>query len=377
MRILQVTPVYYPEVKFGGPPRKIHGLSQGFQKRGHDVQVVTFHSEHPQLSEVRDVESVKVTYLPWIGKGTKQWPVKKAALVQLIKQADIVHCYGLYNFICPPASRMGAKYGKAVVLEPLGMYKPKARSLLAKRLYHALYTNKMLVEARSVICASEAEKTELMSVIPAEKLTVRRNGIDVSEYQGLQKSKIFRDKQGIPSEAFLILFMGRISPIKNLEQLIHAFANAAIQNGYLVMVGPALEPGYTKELNGLVQSLNLTRTVKILEPLYDKEKLEALASADLFVLPSLSESFGNAAAEAVAAEIPVLLTDTCGIAPVIHGKAGLAVECSVAGLTQGLKECSNPIRVEELTAGRSAVIEQLSWEQPITQTLELYAKLLQ
>ncbi|MDB6053885.1 MAG: hypothetical protein JWN25_1408 [Verrucomicrobiales bacterium] len=376
MHILQVSPVYYPEVKFGGPPKKIHGLSQGFQKKGHDVQVVTFHSEYPKLSEVRLVDSVEVTYLPWFGRGTKQWPMKLSPLESLVEGADIVHCYGLYNFICPPASRLGVKHRKIVVLEPLGMFKPKARSLLAKRLYHALYTNRMLREAKSIICASDAEKTELESVVPPGKLTVRRNGIDVSEYQNLRKTGAFRKKNGIAETSFLMIFMGRISPIKNLGQLIKAFSTAAVPDAVLLLIGPALEPNYANELNGLIEALKLRNQVRILPPLYDHDKLDALASADLFVLPSLSESFGNAAAEAVAAEIPVLLTDTCGIAPIIHGKAGLAVECSVEGLSHGLREFSDKKKAYLLCSGRAEVIRHLSWEQPINQTLELYQSLL-
>ena len=91
----------------------------------------------------------------------------------------------------------------------------------------------------------------------------------------------------------------------------------------------------------MIESLHLQESVRLIGPIYDQDKLAALAATDLFVLPSLSESFGNAAAEAVAAGVPVLLTDTCGIAPMIHERAGLAVPLGMASLAAGLRTMMN------------------------------------
>ncbi len=104
-----------------------------------------------------------------------------------------------------------------------------------------------------------------------------------------------------------------------------AFAQANLPKARLVLVGPAEEGQYEARLRSLITGRAIAGRVLMPGPLYDDEQRAALASADLFVLPSLNESFGNAAAEAVAAGVPVLLTDTCGIAPLIHQRAGLAV----------------------------------------------------
>ncbi len=167
---------------------------------------------------------------------------------------------------------------------------------------------------------------------------MRGNGIDLETFQKLPSPSAFRAQHTVPAGVRLILYMGRISPVKNLKQLILAFHQAHIPNTRLILMGPSLEPEYESQLQKLIKMHGLCETVQLLGPLYGDSKLAALAAADLFVLPSLSESYGNAAAEAVAAGIPVLLTDRCGIAPLIHEKAGLAVALGVESLADGLRQ---------------------------------------
>src|SRR5205823_8556264 len=85
-----------------------------------------------------------------------------------------------------------------------------------------------------------------------------------------------------------------------------------------------------------------------------------------------NESFGNSAGEAVAADVPVLLTNTCGIAPLIDQRAGLAVSLGVKSLAEGLKVMLDPAQRAVLTARRQYVKRELSWDAPIQQTIELY-----
>ncbi|NJN84510.1 MAG: glycosyltransferase [Caldilineaceae bacterium] len=118
----------------------------------------------------------------------------------------------------------------------------------------------------------------------------------------------------------------------------------------------------------LAQELGVADRVRLTGARYGQDKLAALAAADLFVLPSTFESYGNAAAEAVAAALPVLLSDGCGIAPLIHGRAGLAVPPTVEGLGMGLAALlGDEPRRAALTRGRADVITQLSWDEPLRQ----------
>jgi glycosyltransferase involved in cell wall biosynthesis len=376
MQILQVTARYYPELQFGGPPQKIHALSRGLQRRGHKVRVVTLHSTR-RAAQGADQEGIEVRYLPWMGRGAWQVPLGMGTLAAAIRQSDVVHCYGLYNLLCPTATFLACRARRLVVLEPLGMYIPRARSLWAKRLYHGLFTSWMSRSAARVVAASPGEMEELAELVESRRLVLRRNGIDLEAFQALPSPDGFRVAHGILDDERVILYVGRISPIKNLEQLVQAFHDASLERSRLVLVGPALEPDYARNLADLIAKLGLDGRILLTGPLYGDDKLSALAAADLFVLPSLSESYGNAAAEAVAAGLPVLLTDTCGIAPQIDGRAGLAVPVGVSTLAEGMQTLMEDERKrDELTEQRSEVLRELSWDEPLTQTEHLYERIL-
>jgi len=376
MRILQVTARYYPELQFGGQPQAIHGLSRGLDSRGHLVQVVALHST---LRAGRDVnqDGVEVHNLPWMGKGVWQVPLGMGTLAAAIRNSDVVHCYGLYNLLCPAAAFLARRAGCPFVLEPLGMYIPRARSFWAKRLYHRLFTFWMSGTAARVIATSPREMEELAELVESRRLVLRRNGIDLVPFQDLPPAGGFRAAQGILDGERVILYIGRISPIKNLGQLVQAFHDVSLERTRLVLVGPALEPDYALDLAGLVAKLGLDGRVVLTGPLYGEDKLSALAAAELFVLPSLSENYGIAAAEAVAAGVPVLLTDACGIAPQIDGRAGLAVPVGVSSLTAGLRTLmEDEEQLDSLTKRRGEVLQELSWDEPLTQTEQLYEAML-
>lgn len=373
MRILQVTPVYYPELQFGGPPQKIHALSRGLAARGHQVQVVTLAHGQRSASHQTAVEGIPVQYLPWVGRRAWQAPVSWQPLVEAVRWAEVVHGYGLYNLLCPLAAWQAQRQGKPFVLEPQGMAVARAGNLPIKRLYHRSFTAYMLRRAAAVIATSPAEAADLSAVTPADRLVVRRNGIDLEQFGALPPGNGFRRRHGIPNGAPLALFVGRISPIKNLEMLLRAFAEADVPDGRLALVGPMLEPDYAAHLRAVCTELALDDAVVFTGPLYGADKLAALAAADLFVLPSLFESYGNAAAEAVAAGLPVLLTDTCGIAQQIDARAGQAIPVDQTAMASALRSLMTDANQRAIvTRHHSDVLAELSWREPLDQMERLY-----
>lgn len=375
MRILQVT--IYADAKFGGPPQKIHALCRGLANHGHQVQVITFRSRQSAGKHYEGLPGVRVQYLAWLGRSLWQLPLNLKRLWQAVRQTDVIHCYGLYDLLCPLATCFARHLKRPYVLEPLGMYVPRAGNTRAKLLYHRLCTKPMARGAAKVIATSPAEVEELTGLVESEKLVLRRNGIDLDEFQGLPAPAAFQKAHGIAPDERVVLYMGRISPIKNLEMLISAFKRAALARTRLFLVGPSLEPSYEARLKCLITELGLNNQVVLVGPLYNEAKLAALAAADLFVLPSEYESFGNAAAEAVAAGVPVLLTETCGIAPLIHGRAGLAVPVTVEALADGLRIMVEDNANRQAWLGqRDEVLKELSWEAPLQATEELYETII-
>lgn len=379
MRILQVT--IYGELKFGGPPQKIFALSEELVQAGHQVTIATFHSQKPRgSSEIRN--GVRVLFLPWRGRLLWQLPLGLRALRREVRRCDVVHLYGLYNLLCPLTALLARQVGKPYLLEPLGMFVPRAGSHKIKALFNRAFTWPMARGAARIVATSPAEQEELQVLAPSnhgsQKLVLRRNGLDLEAFRDLPDPRDLRRRWNIGPDERLVLYIGRISPIKNLEMLVTAFQMAALENARLVLVGPSLEPDYALRLQVLVARLGLEHQVLVAGPLYGVEKLAALSSADLFVLPSQYESFGNAAGEAVAAGVPVLLTEGCGIAPLIHERAGLAVPATQEALADGLRIMGGDSKKRAALVGRRAeVLEELSWEEPLRLSEQMYQAVVQ
>lgn len=150
---------------------------------------------------------------------------------------------------------------------------------------------------------------------------------------GCKKDKIVYIPNSVPDEFFKInisnlngkkiLFLGRISPIKYLETLIRAIGLLKDQNISLDIVGPR-EEEYYKGLKQLVENLKLENVISFKEPVYDlKDKIKAIQSADIFVLPSKSEAMPQALIEAMALGRIVIASDNRGAKDIVqHGENG-------------------------------------------------------
>ena len=138
----------------------------------------------------------------------------------------------------------------------------------------------------------------------------------------------------------LLLFLSRIDPKKGLELLLPAFAqlHAAFPEARLVIAGNG-EEGYTETLQRMARALGVAEQVVWTGYLAGEEKLAALAAAEFFVLPSYSENFGIAVVEAMAAGLPVVISDQVGIHhEVSQAGAGRVVPCNSDALADALAE---------------------------------------
>jgi glycosyltransferase involved in cell wall biosynthesis len=177
----------------------------------------------------------------------------------------------------------------------------------------------------------------------------------------------------------VILFLGRLSSKKSPDLLLEAFASltkeAEGKNLRLVFAGPD-EGGMRSLLEENAAQFGVSTRVLFAGPIFGEAKWAAYRDADLFVLPSQNENFGNTAAEATAAGTPVIVTEQCGIAPLLSGVAGLVVRHDAGALASAIKSVmSEPGLRERLEAGCSQVTARLGWEEPVRQMETLYNKL--
>ena len=242
MHVLQVTSTYYPQLQFGGPPQQIHALSQGLSSRGYQVEVLTLSPEVPRKNKTVLVEGIPVRYLAWAGTGNRQLPLHPGLLADAVHWAEIIHCYGLYNLLSPAVAFFAQRNEKPFIVEPMGMAVVRTGHRSLKRLYHRLFTTRLLHHATCVIAGSPPEAAELATIVDSNRLVLRRLGVDLSRFDSLLPDGAFRQRLGIRPDEKIVLYIGRISPIKNLAALVHAFSRANLQGTRLVLVGPMLEP---------------------------------------------------------------------------------------------------------------------------------------
>jgi glycosyltransferase involved in cell wall biosynthesis len=393
MRILNVTASYEPFLEFGGPPVKVHALSEGLAKRGHSVTVLTpdwgleqrlrknesLAAERNPFGRQRDQNGVRAIYLPtWLRRRALSWnPAVKRFCRARLQEFDVVHIFGLYDLLGPSVAKACRARGLPYVVEPIGMFLPIVRNIWPKRMYHALLGRRLLRGAAAVIATSEQEAEELSSGgVPPSKLTLRRNGVD-PPYSWPERGT-FRRGRGIPSGASMLLFLGRLSWKKSPELLLKAVAELSSEvqgkTVSLVFAGPD-EGGVKKQLLQMASQWGIAGSVCFSDAVYGQDKWAAYQDADVFVLPSQNENFGNTAAEAVVAGTPVIVTEQCGVAPLLAERAGLVVAHNASALSGALARLlGEPGLRDRLARGCAEVAEHLGWDEPVRQMEALYAQ---
>jgi glycosyltransferase involved in cell wall biosynthesis len=394
MRILKVVQAYYPFQEAGGPVVKVRALARGLSRRGHDVTVLTadlglaargepnLKFERCQLGWRSEQDGVKVIYLSTLAhcRALTINPRVIGFSRALHRGFDLVHVYGLYDLIGPVVGSSCRRQGIPYVIEPMGMFRPIVRSIWLKQLYHRLPGKAFIVGARFLIATSDQERQELIdgNIDPA-RIIVRRNGVDVPE-KVLERGS-FRRQWAIPENAKCVLYLGRLVSKKSPDLLIEAFSQWQKKSGdaadsILVLAGPDEGDGYVPRLKQMAEQLGLRDRVRFVGPLYDDAKWQAYRDADVFVLPSQNENFGNTAAESAACGTPVIVTEACGIASFVKS-AGLVVPHNSGELKRALAEIlDDPARRQRYREGCADMTRSLSWASPISENEKLYERCL-
>jgi glycosyltransferase involved in cell wall biosynthesis len=381
LRILHVVASYFPAVRYGGPIRSVRGLAAALVRRGHEVQVYTTNVDGDSVLDVPtdrpvDLDGVAVHYFPVPALKRLYWsPRLGRALREQVGGFDVVHIHAVYLWPMLAAARAAARAGVPYVIAPRGMLIRDVivrKSRWVKETWINLFERTSLDRAAAVHVTAELEGAELKALgLPARHIACIANGVDwPREYPPLAAGPFAR----LPER--YVLFLSRISWKKGLDRLIRAWQ--WVRDVPLVIAGNDDE-SYQPELVELAHSLGLAARVLFVGPAGDADKWALYERAELFVLPSYSENFGNVVAEAMSMGCPVVVTPEVGIAPLVASMgAGVVCDGAPEALSKTITELlRDPERRREMgRRGKEGAQAKLSWNGVAAETEELYRYML-
>jgi len=296
-----------------------------------------------------------------------------------IKKFDIIHLHNYRTF----QNVILAYYAKLLnipyVLQAEGSLKTFYQKKNSKILFDFFFGNQMIKNATKVIAVSEQETKQYLQLgVPNDKIVIIPFAIDPEEYTHLPDMGSFRKKYSIQRNTKIILYIGRIHKMKGLEILLSAYSEYVTINPDVLLVIAGPDDGYLDELNRLIKELHLDKKIIIPGPLYGPQKIEAFSDADIFILPSYHDDFGITALESMACGTPVIITDRCGAAEVVHNNGGLVINYDKNSLINAMTTLlsDNNLRIKYSELGRKIVLSNYNWNDIVGRLEKCYESCL-
>ncbi len=398
MKILQVIASLAP--RYGGPSVACPALCRELARRGHRVAIYTTNTDGHTTRDVpldKPVwdQGVEIRYFPGRSAPGEYNPSLALwrALDQTAQRFDVAHIYSVYGFSTLAGAHHCRKHGVPYVLHPHGSLDPflLRRHRFRKRVYTALFARRGFEHAAAILFNSREEMRLAVNgsrsvasvgrVPQAVRLAVVYVGVEDVWFHdpGAAARERVRKKFGLSGRRLLVFF-GRLNFKKGLDLLARAFSLIGREhdNIHLVLAGPDTE-GYGKKVRKWLQEGQVLEKTTFTGALEGVERCALMREAEVFVLPSFSENFGQAVAEAMACNTPVVISDQVNIWPeVAEAGAGMVVPCEpqqLAGAVRTLLD--NPTLGKRMgSQGRQLVEKKMTWKVVGDQMLQLYHELL-
>lgn len=272
-------------------------------------------------------------------------------------KCKILHNHSLWMLPNVYPARAIEGTGCKLVISPRGTLSDKAlqQSSLLKRMVRPFLFEPAVRNATAFHATSEQEYLDIRARGFDQPVAVLPNGVDVPDYISPKKNAL---KQ--------LLFLGRIHPIKGIENLLQAWRKVqGLHTDWKLTIAGPDNGGYLTHMKNLAIELRLER-VEFIGPVYGEEKLRAFRNSDLYVLPTHSENFGMTVAEALAAGTPTIVTKGAPWQGLEKECSGWWIDIGVDPLVLALEEVLS-LPVDSLRKkgqrGRDWMIRDFSWEK--------------
>lgn len=377
MRILQVIP-YFSPLHGGGSINVAYNLSKHLAKRGHEVAIFTTDFEHDN-EYIHSLDGVRVVPFHCIANIGMMLisPEMKGQLRKEIMNFDVIHMHNFRSYQNNVVYHYAKKYGIPYILQAHGSVLPFFQKQRLKKIFDLIFGYRILRDASKVIAITKTEVEQYKKMgVDGDKIGIVPNGIDLSQYENLPKRGKFRRKYSIRDAEKIILYLGRIHKIKGIDLLVNAYADLIneLDDVKLVIVGP--DDGFLPTLKKQIDDLKIGDKILFTGPLYEQEKLRAYVDVDVYVLPSVYETFPVTVLEACACGTPVIVTDRCGIADIVDDVVGCVAEYDKDQLRSAIIKIlsDEELRKRFGKAGRDMVIREFGWDKIAMKVEKVYKR---
>ncbi|RKT45241.1 glycosyltransferase [Thiocapsa rosea] len=362
----------------GGPTRTVTALCSELGRRGVHVDLVT-ENWIPLGADVNLLppsEWVTTTLVqahsaPFIR--TLRSRVYRTALRQRCEagRPQVFHNHGLWLPTNHAAADVAKERGLPLIISTRGMLEPWALSHRAwkKRLAWFLYQQRDLLTARVLHATAQQEADSLRRLGLRQPIALIPNGVEL--FASTEEAKPI-------SSPRIALFVGRIHPVKGLIPLVDAWSRVRPRGWLMIIAGPD-EGGHRAAVEERIQGADLSAAFELVGPVEGAEKAALYRSAELFLLPSFTENFGVAAAEALAAGVPVIATKGTPWAGLVQHRCGWWVDLGVDSLVSALEEATRTRRevLHEMgERGRAYAEGEFGWPGIAQEMLAVYRWML-
>ncbi|HEV7681998.1 MAG TPA: glycosyltransferase [Pyrinomonadaceae bacterium] len=373
MKVLHVSPSFHPAGHYGGPIYSGYRLCNSeVELPNIELKVLTTDSDGPKRIRVDEIptrlpEGYDVFYCRrWLQPDLA--PEMLLRLPSLIRWSDVVHLTSVYSASTIPTLLFCRLYRKPVVWSTRGAlqrWEGSTRTTI-KRIWERLCNSLCNPERVVLHVTSEAERLDSVKRIPNALAVVIPNGIELSE-SWVQLPRKHAELR--------ILYLGRLHPIKGIENLLRAFPLLKTE-ARLSICGEG-DLAYQKQLQSLAHELGLNGRVKFHGRVGGEAKEQQFEESDLCVVPSFKENFCIVVAEALARGVPVVASRGTPWQRLVEMGCGLWVDNTSEELAKAIDSAASLPLKEMGQRGRAWMGEEYSWQTIAERMVGQYGSLIE
>ena len=370
MKVLHVSPSFYPSKAYGGTIRSGYGLCRGLAQLGCDVRVLTTDTDGlgRTLGVANDrevqVDGLRVRYCHKRLRHSVS-PALLRVLPSYIQWANVVHLTAVYSFPTFPTLFFCRLFNKPVVWSPRGaLQRWEGSSRVVHKWVWESICQKLAPRNNLVLhVTSQAEAEQSLKRFPILRAVVIPNGVELP--QNLKRSA--------SNGRLRLLYLGRLHPIKGIETLLEAcgIVGRLSPDWHLFIAGTGL-PSYVDFLKSKVRELGLSDQVEFVGEVFEEKKEALFAQSDVALVPSHIENFGIVVAESLAHAVPVIASKGTPWIGLETNRCGLWVDNDPESLATAIRKIRTLPLQEMGQRGREWMEKDFSWESLSGEMLAVY-----